>query len=150
MAEGKGVHMGESALTSNNYADFTCFFLQTQDGTSSSQQSLNPSKAQPSHTPPSAGSSSVVADQDAEVKANAKETLAQMQEVRPLLSRIKAALTEAADSSNYSADIKAHQDSINTDIIVVLHYISFLTDDLNKQNWVGLGQQLGKYQEFLQ
>jgi hypothetical protein len=88
--------------------------LQTQDGSSSSQQSVNPSKEQPSHTSPSAGSSSAVADEDAELKTSAKETLAAMKSVRSDLSAVKAVLTVAADSSNYSADIKAHQESINT------------------------------------
>jgi hypothetical protein len=126
--------------------------LQIQEGKSSGQQeqSLNPSKEQPSHTSPSAGSSSAVADEDAELKTSAEETLAAMKSVRSHLCAVKAALTVAADSSNYSADIKAHQDSINTEIIVLLHNISFLTDNLNKQNWVGLGQQLRKYQEVLQ
>ena len=130
-----------------NHADFPCFFLQTQDN---SNQSLSPSKEPPSHTSPGAGSSSAVADEDAELKTSAEETLAAMKSVRSDLWAVKAALTVAADSSNYSADIKAHQNSIDPEIIVVVHYISFLTDDLKNKNWVGLGQHLGKYQEVLQ
>ena len=139
----------ENTSTSKNRADFPCISLQNQDGSSSKQSGLNLSKEQPSHTSPSAGSSLVAADQDAEVKTSAEETLAQMKEVRPRLSVIKAALTEAATSSN-SADIKTHQNSINTEIFALDNMISSLTEHLLKQNWVVLGQQLDKYQELLQ
>ena len=132
-------------LTSHVY-----IFLQNQDGSSSKQSGLNPSKQQPSHTSPSAGSSSAVADEDAEMKASVEETLAQMKEVRPHLSVLKAALTKAATSSNYSADIRSHQNSINTEIFVVDNMISSLTEHLLKQKWMVLGQQLHKYQELLQ
>ena len=84
------------------------------------------------------------------MEASAKETLAQMKEVQPHLIALKAALNVAATSSNYSADIKSHQNSINTEIFVVDQMISSLTDDLEKKNWVVLGQQLDKYQRLLQ
>ena len=73
-----------------------------------------------------------------------------MKEVRPHLFVLKAALTVAADSCNCSADIRSHQNSINTEIFALDNLISSLTEHLLKQNWVVLGQQLDKYQELLQ
>jgi hypothetical protein len=72
-----------------------------------------------------------------------------MKEVKKDLTDLKATLTKAADSINYSADIKSHQYNIDTEVFALYNMISSLTEHLLKQNWVVLGQQLGKYKELL-
>ena len=138
----------ENASTSKHRADFSCIFLQNQDG-SSSKQSLNPSNEQPSHTSRNAGSSSAVADQDAEVKAAAEKTLEEMRTFRPDLCAIKAALNEAT-SSNYTTLIKSLQSGINFEIFAIDNLIGSLSKQLQEQTWAVLGQQLEGYQRQLQ
>ena len=124
--------------------------MQNQDG---SKQSLNPSKEQPSHTSPRAGTSSEVVDQDAEVKAAAEKTLEDMRTFRPDLCTVKAALTEAATattSSNYTAQMKSLQGGINFEIFAIDNLIGSLSKLLEEQNWPVLDQQLEKYQQQLQ
>ena len=136
----------ENASTSKNHADFPCISLQNQDA---SNQSLNPSKEQPSHTSQSAGSSSAAADQDAEVKAAAEKTLEEMRTFRPDLCAVKAALNKAT-SSNYTTLIKSLQSGINFEIFAIDNLIGSLSKQLQEQNWAVLGQQLEGYQRHLQ